>query len=274
METLSSTLKNALIENIGGSVSSWGLKLLGGLAAFIIGLWIIRLMMNIIGRTFEKRNIDPTLKPFLITLIGFCLKAALFIAVASTIGIEVTSFVALLGAAGLAVGLAFQGSLGNLASGVLLLVFRPFKVGDLIEAGGHLGFVKEISVFVTFIRTFQNQIVIIPNSVLASGTVKNYSTLGHVRADIPFAIRYEADEQKAREIVLNILKTSDKVLQTPAPSVYVTNLGESAVELTALPFCTVENYWDVYWGLRSEIKKQLGAAGFEAPLPQRVVTQK
>lgn len=274
METIITSLKTAFFENIGGNLSSWGLKLLGGIVAFIIGLWIIRIVMNIIGKVFEKREMDPTLRPFLITLIGFVLKAALFIAVASTVGIEVTSFVALLGAAGLAIGMAFQGSLGNLASGVLLLVFRPFKVGDLIEADGNLGFVKEISVFVTFITTFQNQTVIIPNSVLASGTVKNYSVIGNVRADIPFAIRYEADDEKAKEIVMNILKNSDKVLQDPAPSVYVTNLGENAVELMALPFCTVEDYWDVFWGLRGEIKKQLSAAGYEAPLPQRVITQK
>ncbi|MCD8528535.1 MAG: mechanosensitive ion channel [Chitinophagales bacterium] len=274
METFINSLKTAFFENVGGNLSTWGLKLLGGIAAFIVGLWIIRFIMNLVGKAFDKKHVDPTLKPFLITLIGFVLKAALFIAVASTVGIEVTSFVALLGAAGLAVGMAFQGSLGNLASGVMLLVFRPFKVGDLIEADGKLGFVREISVFVTFIETFQNQTVIIPNGVLASGTVTNFSAKGNVRADIPFAIRYDADQDKAMEIALNVLKSSDKVLKDPAPSVYITNLGESAVELMALPYTTVNDYWDVFWGLRGEIKKQLGAAGFEAPLPQRIITQK
>ena len=170
--------------------------------------------------------------------------------------------------------MAFQGSLGNLASGVMLLVFRPFKSGDLIEADGQLGFVREISVFVTFLETFQNKTVIIPNTVLTSGTITNYSEKGNVRADIPFAVRYDADADKAKEIVLDILKNSKIVLQDPAPSVYITNLGESSVEFLALPYTTVADYWDVYWGLRGEIKKALGDAGYEAPFPQRVLTQK
>lgn len=274
MNDIITMLKTAFIENVGSNLGKFGPKLLGGIIAFIIGLWVIRFLMVLIGKGFEKSKLDATLKPFLLALIGFVLKAALFIAVASTVGIEVTSFVALLGAAGLAIGMAFQGALGNLASGVMLLVFRPFKVGDLIEADGKLGFVREISVFVTFIETFQNKTVIMPNSVLTSGTLTNYSEKGNVRADIPFAVRYDSDAEKAKEIVLNILKSSDIVLQDPAPSVYVTNLGENAVELVALPYCTVADYWDVFWGLRGEIKKALGDAGYEAPFPQRVITQK
>lgn len=266
-------LKTAFIENIGSKLGEFGPRLLGGIIAFIIGLWIIRIVMNLVAKGFEKSTLDKTLQPFLITLIGFMMKAALFIAVASTIGIEVTSFVALLGAAGLAVGLAFQGALGNLASGVMLLVFRPFKVGDLIEVEGKLGFVREISVFVTFLETFQNKTVVMPNSVLTTNTLTNFSEKGNVRADIPFAVRYDADADKAKEIVLNVLKNSKYVLEEPAPSVYITNLGDSAVELTALPYCTVADYWDVYWGLRGEIKNALGAQGYEAPFPQRVLTQ-
>jgi small conductance mechanosensitive channel len=268
------TLKTAFAENIGGKLGEFGPKLLGGIVAFIIGLWIIRIIINLIAKGFEKSTIDKTLQPFLITLIGFIMKAALFIAVASTIGMEVTSFVALLGAASLAIGMAFQGALGNLASGVMLLVFRPFKVGDLIEVDGKLGFVKEISVFVTFLETFQNKTVIMPNSVLTTGTITNYSEKGNVRADIPFAVRYDADVEKAQEIVMGVIENSKYVLKEPAPSVYVTNLGESSVELLALPFTTVADYWDVYWGLRGEIKKALGNAGFEAPFPQRVITEK
>jgi len=267
-------LKTAFIENIGNKLGEFGPRLLGGIVAFIIGLWFIRIIMNIVAKGFAKSSMDKTLQPFLITLLGFIMKAALFIAVASTVGIEVTSFVALLGAAGLAIGMAFQGALGNLASGVMLLVFRPFKVGDLIEVDGQLGFVKEISVFVTFLETFQNKTVIMPNSILTAGTITNYSEKGNVRADIPFAVRYDADADKAKEIVLNVLKNSKLVLQDPAPSVYITNLGDSSVELLALPYTTVANYWDVFWGLRGEIKKALGEQGFEAPFPQRVYTKK
>lgn len=195
----------------------------------------------------------------------------LFIAIAGQIGVETTSFIAVLGALGLAVGMALQRSLGNFAAGVLILIFRPFKVGDLIEAQDNLGFVREISVFVTVIETFQNKTVIIPNGPLAAGNITNYSKKGNIRADIPFAIRYGSNLVKAKEIVLHILENSPVVLQEPAPSVYVTELTNNNIQLTALPFTTVEDYWDVYWGLRSTIVKKLGEAGYEAPFEQRVV---
>jgi len=195
----------------------------------------------------------------------------LFIAIAGQIGVETTSFIAVLGALGLAIGMALQGSLGNFAAGVLILTFRPFKVGDLIEAQDNLGFVREISVFVTVIETFQNKTVIIPNGPLAAGNITNYSKKGNIRADIPFAIRYGSDLDRAKEIVLHILENSPVVLQEPAPSVYVTELTNNNIQLTALPFTTVEDYWDVYWGLRSTIVKKLGEAGYEAPFEQRVV---
>jgi small conductance mechanosensitive channel len=258
----------------GKLIANWGPKVLGALATLIIGTWIIRMLMRGIERMLGTRHVDETLRPFIRTLILFGLYTMLFITVAGMVGIETTSFIAILGAAGLAIGLALQGSLQNFAGGVMILLFRPFKVGDLIESGEGLGFVKEISVFVTFLETFQNKTVIVPNSVLASNTVTNYSSKGNIRADIPFAIRYDADADKAAEIVLNVLRNSDKVLQTPAPSVYVTDLGENAVKMVALPFTTVEDYWDVFWGLRGEIKKALGAAGYEAALPQRIVTMK
>lgn len=250
----------------------YGPKLLGAILTLLIGLWIIRMAMKAVGRLFDKRSIDSTLQPFLITLLTFLLKAMLFIAVASQVGIATTSFIALLGALGLAIGMGLQGTLGNFASGVLLLIFRPFKVGDLIEVQGELGFVQELSVFVTVIKTFQNKTVFIPNGPLLGGNIKNFSKEGNVRADIPFAIRYGSDVDKAKEIVLNILKNSPIVLQDPMPSVYVTNLSTSNIELMALPYTTIEDYWDVFWGLRGEIVKQLGKAGFEAPFEQRVVT--
>ena len=258
----------------GKLIANWGPKLLGALLTLIIGRWVIGIVMRGIEKLLGTRHVDVTLRPFIRSLILFGLYAMLFITVAGMVGIETTSFIAILGAAGLAIGLALQGGLQNLAGGVMILLFRPFGVGDLIESGEGLGFVKEISVFVTFLETFQNKTVIIPNSILSSNTVTNYSTKGNVRADIPFAIRYDADSDKAAEIVMNVLNNSDKVLQTPAPSVYVTELGENSVKMIALPFCTVADYWDVFWGLRGEIKKALGAAGFEAALPQRIVTMK
>ncbi len=265
------TLKESFVENLGGALGSWGPRLIMGIVTLIVGLFIIRKLVKFIGKALEKRQIDATLKPFLITLSAFMLKLMLFIAVAGQIGIETTSFIAVLGAAGLAIGMAFQGSLANFAGGILLLVFRPFKVGDLIEAQGEMGFVKEISVFVTVIETFQNKTVIIPNGPLAGGNIVNYSRKGNVRADFNFAVRYEADADKAREIALKVLQDSQLVLQDPKPSVYISELSENAVILTALPYTTVEDYWDVHWGMRGEIKKALGDAGFQAPYPRRVI---
>lgn len=264
----------SIITEGGKLIATWGPKVLGALATFVIGSWVIRLVMRSIEKLLNSRHVDETLRPFIKTLVTFGLYTMLFITVAGMVGIQTTSFIAILGAAGLAIGLALQGGLQNLAGGVMILLFRPFKVGDLIESADGFGFVREISVFVTFLETFQNKTVIIPNNALASGTVTNYSTKGNVRADIPFAIRYDADADKAAEIVMGVLKASEHVLQTPAPSVYVTELGENGVKMIALPYTTVADYWDVYWGLRGEIKKALGAAGYEAALPQRIVTMK
>lgn len=271
METIQDALGQFVKSGIDG-VGSWAPRLLGAFVSLIIGFLIIRVIMKAVSKAFERTKLDDTLRPFLFTLIGFSLKALLFISVASVIGIEMTSFAALIASVGLAIGMAFQGSLGNLASGVMILIFKPFKVGDLIEVNGQLGFVKEVSVFVTFLNTFQNKTVIIPNGKITSDTVTNYSVNGNVRADIPFAIRYDADENKAKQIVLDILNESTLVLNDPKPSVYITNLGESSVEFLALPYCTVDDYWDVYWDLRGEIKKKLGEAGYEAPFKQVVYT--
>ncbi|MGB0884355.1 MAG: mechanosensitive ion channel family protein [Flavobacteriales bacterium] len=273
MDNIQNTLSTALDSGV-ESISAWAPRLLGAFVALFIGFLIVRMLLKMISKAFDRTKLDDTLRPFLITSIGFALKALLFITVASVIGIKMTSFAALIASVGLAIGLAFQGSLGNLASGVMILIFKPFKVGDLIEVGGQLGFVKEVSVFVTFLNTFQNKTVIIPNGKITADTVTNFSSNGNVRADIPFAVRYDADHQKAQEIVQNILDNSPLVLKDPKSSVYITNLGESSVELVALPFCTVDDYWDVFWGLRGEIKKQLSEAGFDAPFKQIVLAEK
>lgn len=264
-------IKLSFQENIGTDFLAVGKKAVIAILILIVGFWIIRKLMKGVGRLMENKNIDPTLQPFLLTLFAFLLKAMLFLTAAGVVGIPVMAFGAVLGAMGLAIAMAMQGSLGNFAAGVLLLIFRPFKKGDLIEAQGDLGFVRELSVFVTVIETFQNKTVIIPNGPLLGGNIKNYSTIGNVRSDIPFAIRYGSDIDKAISIVQGILEDSSLVLSDPAPSVYVTELTNNNIQLTALPFSTIADYWDVYWGLRKDIVTKLGAAGFEAPFEQRVV---
>jgi len=259
---------NALQEGVG----QYGLKIVGGIVALIIGLWIVKIIMKAVSKAFDKSKIDTTLRPFLITLVGFLLKVMLFISIAGIVGIPTATFAALLAAVGLAIGGAFNGSLGHMAAGVMLLIFRPFKVGDLIETGGKLGFVKEISVFVTILETFQNKTEIIPNGAITAGTITNLTTKGNLRIDMPFAIQYGTDIAKAKEIVSNVLKTDDKVMNDPEPRVAVNNLGANGVELLALPYATCEDYWDVYWDTRQRIVEALGTAGYEAPLPQRIVT--
>jgi len=272
METITKSLSN-FIEGAMEGLGQWTPKLLGALVALLIGLWLIGMVMKAVSKIFETKHIDATLRPFLLTLLAFSMKALLFISIAGVVGIPIAAFSALIAAAGLAIGMALQGSLGHLASGVLLLIFRPFKVGDLIEVDGELGFVQEISVFVTVLTTFQNKTAIIPNGSITAGKIVNYSKVGNLRADIPFAIRYDADHDKAKELILDVLMKSDKVLKTPEPTVYITELGDSAVHFIALPYCSVDDYWDVFWGLRGEIKKVLEDNGFKAPYQQRIITQ-
>ena len=230
--------------------------------------------MNAIAKIFEKRTIDETLQPFLLTTLGFVLKMLLVISIAGIVGLPMASFAALLAGVGLAIGAAFNGSLGHIASGVMLLIFRPFKVGDLIKTNGAFGFVKEISVFVTVIETFQNETEIIPNSAITANKITNLTKIGNLRIDMPFAIRYGSDISKAKEIVMNVLKNDKNVLQdgNVAPRVAVHNLGVNSLELLALPYVNCENYWDVYWDTKQKIVEALSKANYEAPLPQTVVT--
>lgn len=271
METITGSLSN-FYNTIAEGVGDWGLKLVGGIVALIIGLWIIKLIMKAVAKAFDRSKIDSTLKPFLVTLVGFLLKFVLFVSIAGIVGIDTATFAALLAGVGIAIGAAFNGSLGHLASGVMLLIFRPFKVGDLIEVNGELGFVREISVFVTSMETFQNKTAIIPNGTITANKIVNYSTIGNLRVDMPFGIKYGTDIEKAKSIVNEVMASDSNVLKDPAPRVAVHNLGENGVELLALPYSTCEVYWDVYWDTRQRIVEALGKAGYEAPLPQRIIT--
>ncbi len=271
--TIMSSL-GGFFNSIQEGVGQYGLKIVGGVVALIIGLWIIKVIMRAVRKAFDKSNVDHTLKPFLTTLVGFLLKVMLFISIAGIVGIPTATFAALLAAVGLAIGGAFNGSLGHMAAGVMLLIFKPFKVGDLIETDGKLGFVKEISVFVTILETFQNKTEIIPNGAVTANTITNLTTIGNLRVDMPFGIQYGADIEKAKQVVMDVMQQDDKVMKDPAPRVAVNNLGANGVELLALPYATCDDYWDVYWDTRQKIVEALGKASYDAPLPQRIVTMK
>jgi len=252
----------------------YGPKLLGAIALLVIGLWIIKQLMKGIRKAAKKGGIEETLQRFLSNLIGWILKIILFIAVLGQIGIESTSFIAVLGAAGLAVGLALQGSLANFAGGVLIMLFKPFKVGDLIEAQGELGNVKEIQIFTTKIITPQNKLVIIPNGAMSNGNITNYSHQGILKIFHVIGVSYDADIKQTKEVLMNVLTSQEKVLKDPPPLVEVTALGDSSVDFAVRPAVKAEDYWNVYFATLENAKIALDAAGIEIPYPHSVEIHK
>jgi len=246
-------------------------KLFLAIITLIIGLWIIGIVVNVSRKALEKSKTDKTLLPFFTSLISWILKILLFISVASMIGIATTSFIAILGAAGLAVGLALQGSLANFAGGVLILIFKPYNVGDLVEAQGHLGVVKEVQIFNTIILTPNNKRVIIPNGAMSNGSITNYSAEGQLRVDLLIGIAYESDIPKAKSLLLNMLKEDPRVLKEPAPLVAVSELADSSVNLVVRPWCDFSNYWSVYFDTTEKAKHVLEENGITIPFPQRDV---
>ena len=246
-------------------------KLALAIVTLIIGLWIISIVVKVLEKALITSKTDETLIPFLKSLTSWILKVLLFISVASMVGIATTSFVAVLGAAGLAIGLALQGSLANFAGGVLLLVFRPYKIGDLIESQGQLGIVKEIQIFNTILTTFQNKTIILPNSAVSSNAITNVTSNGTIRVDMEVGISYDSNIDDAKRVILETIAKNDKVLKDPACAIGVNALADSSVNLLVMPWSTAENYWDVYFGVREDIKKALDANNISIPFPQRDV---
>lgn len=249
----------------------YSIKLAIAIGIFIIGSWIVKKIVKIVKKTMIKGNMEISLQKFLSDLINWTLRALLFITVMSQLGIATSSFIAIIGAAGLALGLALQGSLANFAGGALILIFKPFKVGDLIEAQGEFGEVKEIEIFVTKLLTPGNKVAIIPNGILSNGAIKNYSQEGKLRVDLTIGISYDSDIKKAKEILEKTLKSNPKVLQNPPPAVTVSELADSAVNLAVRPWATPQNYWDVYFESLEACKNALDRENINIPFPQRVV---
>lgn len=250
---------------------TYGPKLALAIITLIIGLWIIGSVVGVTRKGLEKSKTDKTLVPFICSLLSWTLKVLLFISVASMIGIATTSFVAVLGAAGLAIGLALQGSLANFAGGVLILIFKPYGVDDLVEAQGHLGVVKEVQIFNTILLTPNNRRVIIPNGAMSNGSIINYSAEGLLRVDLVIGISYEADVPKAKSVLLNMLEENSRVLKDPAPQVAVSALADSSVNLVVRPWCKSADYWAVYFDATEKAKEVLDANGISIPFPQRDV---
>ncbi len=243
--------------------------LLLALAVLLIGLWLIKRVTNLMNKTLQKSSTDPTLAKFLGSLVGIVLKALLFISVASMIGIETTSFVAILGAAGLAIGLALQGSLSNFAGGVLVLIFRPYKVGDFIEAQGVTGTVNEIQIFNTIINTGDNKRLIVPNGAISNGIITNFSAESTRRVDFVFGIGYDDDIAKAKATLLRVLGEDDRIFSDPEPFVVVSELADSSVNFTVRVWAQASDYWGVFFATTEKVKIAFDQEGISIPYPQQ-----
>lgn len=243
--------------------------LFGALLLLVVGLWIIKLIVKYIERLFEVKDYDETLEIFTLNALRWGLRIILFVLVITQLGVESATLVAAIGAAGLAIGLAMQGSLSNLAGGVLIIVLKPFKVGDWIEAQGVSGSVVEISLFYTKLDTFGNQRVVIPNGDLSNNNITNYSYNGTRRENLSFGISYDDDIKKAKEVLTQLVNEQEKILKDPAPQILVAELADSSVNFSVRYFATNEDFWELHWYMIEEAKARLEDAGMTIPYPQR-----
>lgn len=240
---------------------SYSPKLISAFIILFIGLYAIRIINRLIRKIMVKRELDPTLTKFLADILLWVLRVLLFVTFISKLGIETSSFVAILGAMGLAIGLSLQGSLSNFAGGMLIILFKPFKVGHTIEAQGIIATVSEIQIFVTKLTTPNNQTVFIPNGILSNGTIINYSLEKYRRADLTFSISYESDIKKAKDLIIEILNNNPKVLETPKPEVFVRNLTDSAIQLAVRPWAKNDDFGAVFTETLENCKMAFDNAG-------------
>ncbi len=255
-------------EKLYDFIMIYGPKLIGAVITLIIGLWVIKILQNAIKRTFEKREVDISLRGFLNSMVGILLKIMLFISVIGMLGVEMTSFIAILGAAGLAVGMALSGTLQNFAGGVMILIFKPFKIGDYIEAQGHAGSVREIQIFNTILKTPDNKTIIIPNGGLSTGSMTNYSAELQRRVDFVFGIGYGDDVDKARSVLLKLINDDKRILKVPAPFIAVSELADSSVNLVVRVWAEATDYWGIHFDLNENVYKTFEKEGLNIPFPQ------
>jgi small conductance mechanosensitive channel len=246
-----------------------GLQVLAAIVIFFVGRWLAKIISKLIGKAMTKAQVEITLVSFVQSLSYIAMLIFVIIAALAKVGIQTASFIAVLGAAGLAVGLALQGSLANFASGVLMLIFKPFKIGDFIEAGGSKGIVKEIRIFNTILNTPDNIRVIIPNAQVTGSSIMNYTVNGTRRVDLVIGVSYEDDLKKANQVITDILKADDRILDDPSFTVAVSELADSSVNFVVRPWVKAADYWDVYFNLTETIKLSLDKNGISIPFPQR-----
>jgi small conductance mechanosensitive channel len=259
---------NDYLSKLGELAVAYAPKLLLAILTLIIGFWIIKRVVKVLTKSMEKRDFDNSLKPFIKSLVSVLLKIVLLISVAGMIGIEMTSFVAILGAAGLAVGLALSGTLQNFAGGVMILAFKPFKVGDFIDAQGYMGTVSEIQIFNTILKTPDNKTIIIPNGGLSTSSMTNFSTEPKRRVDWTFGVGYGDDAEKTKAVLRKLIDEDSRILQDPEPFIALSELADSSVNFVVRAWVNAADYWAVFFDMNDKVYKTFDKEGLNIPYPQ------
>lgn len=257
-----------IVSQLTEMVITYGPKLLGAIVVLIVGLWIIKAVTKGFGRLLEKRKTNDSLTPFLKSLVNVLLKALLVISVLGMVGVEMTSFIAILASAGLAVGMALSGTLQNFAGGVMILLFKPFKVGDFIEAQSFTGTVHEIQIFNTILKTPDNKTIIIPNGGLSNSSMTNYSTEEKRRVDWKFGIAYGDNVDRAKAVIRRLADEDPRILKDPELFLAVSELGSSSVNFAVRAWVNAADYWGVFFDMNEKIYKTFGQEGINIPFPQ------
>ncbi|MGA1842322.1 MAG: mechanosensitive ion channel family protein [bacterium] len=260
-----------ILRKIQELFAMFGLKILAAIVILVLGRWAAKLIRNISQKIMKKSKIDATIVSFVGNLLYVILLIFVILAALGQLGIQTTSLIAIIGAAGLAVGLALQGSLANFAAGILMIIFRPFKVGDFIEGAGVSGIVEEIQIFTTKLKTLDNKIVIIPNAKLTDDNIMNYSAKEIRRVDLVFGVSYSDDIDKVRKVILEVLSKDERILQDPGPTVGVVELADSSVNFAVRPWVKTPDYWNVYFDVTENVKKAFDAQNISIPFPQQDV---
>lgn len=255
-------------------VTAYAPRVIMALVILVVGFWVIGILNKYIRKAIQNSGIDDTLAKFLTSLISVAMKIMLLLSVASKFGVDTTSFIAILGALTVGIGMALNGSIGHLASGVMLMIFKPFKVGDLVTiGGGFTGSVEEINAFNTALLTLDNKKIIVANGNVTGNTITNISGQGTIGVELTYGIGYNDSIDKARKIILEVGASCPHILKDPAQGVVVAELADSSVNLATRPFCKSEHYWDVYFFMQENVKKQFDAQGISIPFPQMDVHQ-
>ncbi|WP_296702156.1 mechanosensitive ion channel domain-containing protein [Algoriphagus sp.] len=259
------------ISKILDAVYLYAPKVLGAIATLVIGFWIAGLISKNIKKTLEKRNVDKSLAPFLFSMINITLRLLVLLSAASMFGFEVTSFIAIFSALAFAIGLALQGNLSHMAAGMLILFFKPFRVGDFIVTNGYSGTVKEIQIFNTILTTLDNRSIIIPNGAISSNPLENLTANEVRKVPMTFGISYGADIDKAREVIEKVAASCEFIDHSQPVDILVSELGDSSVNFAVRPWCKTENFWNVHFYMQENIKKSFDKANIGIPFPQRDV---